>query len=97
MGILEQVEAAMVGQKCRICGWNTLCVSPPAMTPEEVEEQIDRTMPEGPEDMVGSLMSALFFGGMDKKCAVCETFSSRLRASPKLSQEIKRLMVEWED
>jgi len=85
--------------ECKTCQWNKLCIEPPTMTKEEVEE---KTKPpeltkddKGEGKLMGSMMSALFFAGRDKECTACSVFIDKLRSEPELSTKIKELMQSY--
>lgn len=86
--------------ECATCTWDKFCIKPPNMTKDEVERNIKEAGDKGKEkgkpneDIFGSLMGAMMFSGKDKECHACPTFINRLRQSPDLSNNIKRIMKE---
>ena len=83
--------------KCSACMWNQMCVSPPAMTTAEVEALVKKEelkMKEGkPEEAaIGTILTAMFFGGKDTEGRLCPVFAERLREGPELTNKIKEIM-----
>lgn len=95
---LDQAKAIV---ECKTCPWNRFCIEPPAMTEEEVRERLEEIEKEagkrGKDSMFYMLISTMVFGHRDKECPACPVFIQRLRASPKLVQEIREIMQSWED
>ncbi len=93
---MNQVEQQV---ECQTCQWNKACIDPPSMTKEEVEAKMAESKPSqdadkesGEKSIMGSLMSAMFFGSKDRECHVCPVFAERLRSGPELSNQIKEIM-----
>ncbi|SRR6266498_4056814 len=71
---------------CATCPWDRLCVTPPSMTAQEVQKQIDDAEakdrakdPEMKGMPVGMLMTTLALAGRDKQAELCPVFALRLR------------------
>jgi hypothetical protein len=97
---------------CATCPWDRNCFSPPTMTAADVEQQIReakakderaaemaRLSGRDPAMPVGTLMTALIYGGKDTSAQVCPVFGLRLRSSGgrKIADTFKALMQEWDD
>jgi hypothetical protein len=97
---------------CATCPWDRNCFSPPTMTSADVERQIAeaaakdeqnakeaRLSGQAPGMPVGSLITALVYGGKDTSAQVCPVFSLRLRSSGgrKIADAFKALMQDWDD
>lgn len=89
---------------CATCPWDRLCVEPPALTPEQVKQQIaeaeatDKTERPGAMPM-GALMTALVIGGRDTSGKMCPVFSLRLRGPDgrTIADGIRNTMRTWGD
>ena len=97
---------------CATCPWDRNCVTPPTMTSADVEQQIEQAAAQDRAEAeqaqmsgrqakmpVGSLMTALIYGGKDTSAQVCPVFALRLRSSGgrKIADTFKGLMQEWDD
>jgi hypothetical protein len=98
-------EPAML---CATCPWDRSCVTPPVMTRADIDSQIaeaaaadKRAMAEqGAGKMpVGSLLTALMFGGRDTAAQVCPVFALRLKsgAGRGIADSVRSLMQGWDD
>ena len=102
-------EPAML---CATCPWDRTCVTPPSMTRAEIDAKIaeataedDKRLREAqalgkdPGMPIGTLMSAVIFGGRDTSASVCPVFALRLRSSGgrQIADEIKARMTGWDD
>jgi hypothetical protein len=97
---------------CATCPWDRNCITPPVMTRDQVdaeikkasaadEEQRVKAIAEGkpPGVPMGSLMTALTFGGRDTSAQVCPVFALRLRSSGgrTLADSVRSAMQKWDD
>jgi hypothetical protein len=71
---------------CAACPWDRLCITPPTMTADEIERQIndaerkDAERAGGENKMpVGMLLTALTLGGRDTAAQLCPVFALKLR------------------
>lgn len=87
----EGVEPEML---CMTCPWDRFCITPPSMTREDVNKQIEeakakdnaqieKAKAEGKEGglPMGMLITTLAIGGRDTSCSVCPVLALRLRSS----------------
>ena len=98
--IVEELEKQL---PCRSCSWNKNCIDPPAMTKEEVDGKIKSMLDKKVEEeskgggLVGGMLATLMLAGKDVECIGCPIFIIRLRQSPKLALEIRKLMQDWKE
>ncbi len=92
--ILDEAQALI---QCKTCPWYKQCVLPMRLTEEEIRRQLESAMPGatspgqyGMQQLLSSLAAAVENSLLEG----CPTFISRLRASPKLAEQIKKLMQE---
>ena len=105
----EGTDPAML---CATCPWDLNCFSPPTMTAADVEARIREAEAKDQANMelsqlagrepqmpVGTLMTALVYGGKDTSAQVCPVLGLRLRSSGgrKIADTFKALMQEWDD
>lgn len=71
---------------CTTCPWDRLCVTPPAMSREEVDRKISEAeAKDRARDPLGTglpaqmLMTAMAIGGRDQMGTLCPVFALRLR------------------
>ncbi len=85
--------------QCKACGWEKFCLEPPTMTEEE-----EKTKIKGPgnqdddprKSLTKTLVGSLLFGGKATECSACPVFIEKLKESPNLAQQIKKIMRSWE-
>jgi hypothetical protein len=97
---------------CATCPWDRMCISPPTTTRAEIDarmamaaEQDDRKLAEAraagsdPGLPVGSLLTALTFGGRDTMATVCPVYALRLRSSSgrAIADTTRAAMQAWDD
>ena len=105
-------DAAQPSMLCATCPWDRNCVTPPTMTKAEIEAQIEKASREdqakadaakfigGEVPMpVGSLMTALIYGGRDTSGQLCPVFALRLRSGDgrKIADQVRSAMQSWDD
>lgn len=79
---------------CMTCPWDRFCITPPSMTKDEVDRQINDAKVKDDEKVaaskaegnnpgmpVGMLLMTLTLAGKDTSCQVCPVFALRLRTS----------------
>jgi hypothetical protein len=85
---------------CKECPWYKACVIPMKFTVEDIRRQIEQAPPvpgaaqhmdPGMENLLASMATAAQASLLEG----CPVFIERLRASPKLAQKIKELMLNW--
>lgn len=97
---------------CATCPWDRTCISPPTMTRAEIDAQMAKSQAEDeaarmkavkegkPAPMpVGSLLTAVTYGGRDTSAQVCPVFALRLRSSGgrQIADRLKDSMQRWDD
>jgi hypothetical protein len=93
---------------CMTCPWDRNCVTPPTMTRADVDAQVAEAKAMDEQQMakpgadkmpVGTLLTALMFGGRDTAAQVCPVFALRLKSSGgrKLADGIRGSMQDWDD
>jgi uncharacterized protein YheU (UPF0270 family) len=95
--ILEEASAVLL---CKTCQWYKNCVTPIRLSPEELQNQIKSFIGRsGTQDNADESIRILFENAASSLQNVvlegCPVFIKRLRASPKLAQTIKQLMLTW--
>lgn len=103
------VQPAML---CTTCPWDRTCISPPAMTPADIEAKMSESARQdeerqaaaqaagkAPEMPMGSLLTALVYAGKDTSAQVCPVFVLRLRSSGgrQIADAMKATMQGWDD
>ena len=71
---------------CATCPWDRLCITPPTLTKQDIDNQIKQAEakdrehdPDGKKMPVGMMLAALSLGGKDKTGTLCPVFTLRLR------------------
>ena len=88
--ILEEASSVV---SCKECPWYKSCVMPMRVSPEELKGQMQQVMPPGTQvdplllNTAAMAQSALLEG--------CPIFIRRLKSSPKLAEQLKKLMQDW--
>jgi len=90
--ILDEASAVV---QCKECPWYKSCVMPMRFTAEDIKRQLPGSA-LAPDDAVTSKYFAeLAAATQNFLLEGCPVFIQRLRANPKLSERIKRLMLDW--
>jgi hypothetical protein len=72
---------------CQTCPWDRYCITPPTMTSDDIKrmqaeaEAKERAAGEKDKMPIGSLLTALVFGGRDTQAELCPVFAVRLKAA----------------
>lgn len=89
---------------CVSCPWDRFCIEPPAMTPQDVQAQIDQaaanTHLEKPESaLMGTILTSMIFAGRDSAGEMCPVLVVRLRGSEgrSLVDAVRKIMKGWDD
>ena len=95
--ILDEAQALI---QCKACGWYKSCVLPVKLTEDDLRKQLESSMPgaTGPgatQYGMQQLLSGLAAAAENSILEGCPVFINRLRSSPKLAEQIKKLMQEW--
>ena len=95
--VLNEAQALV---QCKSCPWYKSCVLPVKVTEDDLRKQLEATMqgtagagsaPYGMQQLLSGLAAAAENSILEG----CPVFISRLRASPKLAEQIKKLMQDW--
>jgi hypothetical protein len=86
--------------QCKECPWYKQCVTPMKFTAEDLRRQMEAsalgTNPGAGNDMnLQNLFSSMAIAAQNSLLEACPVFIERLRASPKLSQQLKQTMQNW--
>jgi hypothetical protein len=86
--------------QCKECPWYKSCVMPMRLTAEDLRKQIESS-PLGMSSAssndanLQNLLSNMATAAQNSILEACPIFIERLRASPKLAQQLKQLMQNW--
>ena len=86
---------------CATCPWDRLCVHPPTMTTQQVDQRIEQTasVVDGRSDReraAALIVAASVFGGKDMVGAVCPVLALRLRDDRQVSDGIRGMMRAYQ-
>lgn len=97
--ILEEASSFI---ECKVCPWYKSCVMPMRLNPEDLMREMQKLSPgTGMEQnnqqdfrnmlmsMASTLQNTLLEG--------CPIFVKRLKSSPKLAEQLKKIMQSWGD
>jgi hypothetical protein len=95
--ILDEAQALV---QCKGCPWYKSCVLPLKLTEDDLRRQLESSMPgtTGPGAApygMQQLLSGLAAAAENSILEGCPIFINRLRSSPKLAEQMKKLMQEW--
>ncbi len=98
MGDILDEASALV--ECKECPWYKSCVLPLKLSPEDMRRQLESTMPgtEIPSSAqygMHQLLSGLAAAAQNSLLEGCPVFINRLRQTPKLVENIKKMMQSW--
>ncbi|MBM2832058.1 MAG: hypothetical protein HW414_1110 [Dehalococcoidia bacterium] len=86
-------EASSVIQ-CKECSWYKSCVLPMRLSADDLTKQMQSSLAGG--GMVSEeLLSALASSAQAMILEGCPIFVKRLRANPRMAEQIKKLMQGW--
>jgi hypothetical protein len=85
--------------QCKECPWYKTCATPMRFTVEDLRKQMAASSPgsivpagnAGMENFLAGMASA----AQNSLLEACPILIERLRASPKLAQQLKQLMQNW--
>jgi len=95
--ILNEAQALV---QCKACPWYKSCVLPVKVTEDDLRKQLEASMqgaagsgsaPYGMQQLLSGLAAAADNSILEG----CPVFISRLRANPRLAEQIKKLMQDW--
>ena len=86
--------------QCKQCPWYKACVIPMRLTAEDIRRQLEQSGPgmgTSPQTDLGmqNLLSSMASAAQNSILEGCPIFIGRLRSSPELAQQIKKIMQEW--
>ena len=86
--------------QCKECPWYKSCVMPMRFTAEDLRRQLEANVPgaslPGQADMsMQNFLSSMASAAQNSLLEGCPIFIERLRANPKLAQQIKEIMQSW--
>ena len=95
--ILDEAQALV---QCKACPWYKSCVLPMRLTEDDLRKQLESSIPgaatPGAEQYgMQQLLSGLAAAAENSLLEGCPIFINRLRTSPKLAEQMKKLMQEW--
>ena len=92
-------EAYAIAQ-CKDCPWYKSCVMPMRFTAEDIRRQLESSAPgmdisQQADLGIQSLLSSMATAAQNSLLEGCPIFIQRLRANPKLAQQLKQIMQNW--
>jgi hypothetical protein len=86
--------------RCKECPWYKTCVTPMKFTAEDLRKQLESSPmgmnPASSADIgLQNLLSGMATAAQNSMLEACPVFIERLRASPKLAEQLKQLMLTW--
>ncbi|MDH5696081.1 MAG: hypothetical protein OEZ00_05695 [Dehalococcoidia bacterium] len=92
-------EAYAIAQ-CKDCPWYKSCVMPMRFTAEDIRRQLESSapgmsIPQQADLGIQSLLSGMATAAQNSLLEGCPIFIERLRANPKLAQQLKHMMQNW--
>jgi len=95
--VLDEAQAVV---QCKACPWYKSCVLPMRLTEDDLRKQLESSMPGATSPGAAQygmqqLLSSMAAAAENSLLEGCPVFISRLRANPKLAEQVKKLMQEW--
>ena len=86
--------------QCKECPWYKSCAVPMKFTAEDIRRQLESTAPgtgisQQADLGLQNLLSSMATAAQNSLLEGCSIFIDRLRANPKLAQQIKEMMQNW--
>ncbi len=86
--------------QCKECPWYKTCVVPMRFTTEDIHRQLQASVPGADISQqadlgIQNLLSSMATAAQNSLLEGCPIFIDRLRANPKLAQQIKEMMQNW--
>ncbi len=86
--------------QCKECPWYKSCVLPMRLTAEDIRRQLESSAPgtDFPQQAdlgMQNLLSSMATAAQNSLLEGCPILIERLRANPKLAQQIKKIMQNW--
>jgi hypothetical protein len=106
--LAKGAEPAMI---CATCPWDRLCISPPSMTREQIDDQVRQAAASDQKDKgtaqgdsgagfpIGTILATLTLAGRDTMAEMCPVFALRLRTGTgrQIADDTKKAMQGWDD
>ena len=93
------LDEAYAITQCKDCPWYKSCVMPMRFTAEDIRRQLESSAPGmnvSQADLgIQGLLSSMATAAQNSLLEGCPIFIERLRANPKLAQQLKQLMQNW--
>lgn len=94
--ILDQVTALI---KCKECPWYKNCLTPVQVSIEDMARfktaMQGTNLPEPARSELDQIIDSVASMSQEMLLQSCPVLTQRLKESPKLAQEIKRMMQNW--
>jgi len=86
--------------QCKECPWYKSCMVPMRFTAEDIHRQLQASVPGADISQqadlgIQNLLSSMATAAQNSLLEGCPIFIDRLRANPKLAQQIKEMMQNW--
>ena len=97
---MEILDEAYAVARCKDCPWYKACVTPLRLSAEDIRRQVEASAP-GAESAPGgdmgmqNLLGSMAAAAQSSLLEGCPVFIERLRASPRLAQQLKKIMQQW--
>ncbi|MFC1944262.1 hypothetical protein ACFLX5_02025 [Chloroflexota bacterium] len=93
MGDVLDEASALV--QCRECPWYRSCVMPMRFTPEDLRRQFAQSDLSAADSGMAGYLAEMAQATQNIVLEGCPVFVERLRQSPRLAEEIKKMMRSW--
>ena len=96
--VLDEAYGIM---QCKECPWYKTCIMPMRFTAEDIRRQLAQTPGADtdisqPADLgIQNLISSMATAAQNSLLEGCPVLIARLRQSPSLAQQIKKIMQNW--
>ena len=94
--VLDEAYGIM---QCKECPWYKTCIMPMRFTAEDIRRQLAQTPGADisqPADLgIQNLISSMATAAQNSLLEGCPVLIARLRQSPNLAQQIKKIMQNW--
>ena len=95
--ILDEAYAIV---QCKQCPWYKSCVMPMRFTADDIRRQLESSAPgvdvsQQVDLGLQNLLSSMATAAQNSLLEGCPIFINRLRANPKLAQQLKEIMQNW--
>ena len=95
--LLEEASSLV---ECKECPWYKACVMPMRFTPEDLLREMRQAMPgasldQAREHELHNLLLGMASTAQNIILEGCPIFIKRLKLSPKLAEQLKKMMQTW--